>query len=244
MHAPYTAQLDRSQTAPSLVPQAAGLISAPDCRGFGGQRGSDPSGDGTGPQRQSQGSPASASAPGPAAAVTRATGPLARGGASRAYRLQLSRRTVAPQSGRCHYLPGIWGHLSSASCGPHTRCAALESAKTRPACSAAQRSHYCAVARRNLAGHQNGAQIQQQTIFFIDESGFYPLPSVVCSSAPVGQTPILREWCTHDHLSALSAISPEGKLYFHAQEHSMNSADVVAFWEHLLREVPGRLVLI
>jgi hypothetical protein len=24
----------------------------------------------------------------------------------------------------------------------------------------------------------------------------------------------------------------------------MNSADVVAFWEHLLREVPGRLVLI
>ena len=62
--------------------------------------------------------------------------------------------------------------------------------------------------------------------------------------APVGQTPILREWYTHDHLSAISAISPEGKLSFHTQDHAMNSADVVAFLEHLLREVPGRLVII
>jgi transposase len=70
------------------------------------------------------------------------------------------------------------------------------------------------------------------------------LPSVVRTYAPVGQTPILREWCTRDHLSAISAISPEGKLYFHSQDHSINSADVVGFLEHLLREVPGRMVLI
>jgi transposase len=100
------------------------------------------------------------------------------------------------------------------------------------------------VARRYLAGPQQGAQTQQQTILFIDESGFYPLPSVVRTYAPVGQTPILREWYTRDHLSAISAISPEGKLYFHAQDHAMNSADVVAFLEHLLREVPGRLLII
>ena len=62
--------------------------------------------------------------------------------------------------------------------------------------------------------------------------------------APRGQTPILREWCTRDHLSAISAISPEGKRYFHGQEGSLNSEDVVAFLEHLLREIPGRLVLI
>jgi transposase len=60
----------------------------------------------------------------------------------------------------------------------------------------------------------------------------------------VGQTPILRDWWTRDHLSAISAISPEGKLYFQAQEHAMSSADVVAFLEHLLREVPGRLIII
>ena len=62
--------------------------------------------------------------------------------------------------------------------------------------------------------------------------------------APVGQTPMLREWYTRDHLSAISAISLEGKLYFRAQDHSMNSADVVAFLEHLLREVPGRMIII
>ena len=95
-----------------------------------------------------------------------------------------------------------------------------------------------------MAGPQKGAKAQQQTILFIDESGFYPLPSVVRTYAPIGQTPILQEWWTRDHLSAISAISPEGKLYFHNQDHALNSDDVVAFLEHLLREVPGRMVLI
>jgi transposase len=62
--------------------------------------------------------------------------------------------------------------------------------------------------------------------------------------APVGHTPILREWWTRDHLSAISALSPEGKLFFHSQEGAINSADVVAFLEHLLREVSGRMVII
>lgn len=62
--------------------------------------------------------------------------------------------------------------------------------------------------------------------------------------APVGHTPILREWWTRDHLSAISAISPAGKLFFHSQEGTLNSADVVAFLEHLLREVSGRMVII
>ena len=61
--------------------------------------------------------------------------------------------------------------------------------------------------------------------------------------APVGHTPLLREWWTRDHLSAISALSPEGKLYFHCQDQAINSADVIAFLEHLLREVPGRLLI-
>lgn len=95
-----------------------------------------------------------------------------------------------------------------------------------------------------MASHQKGAQAQQQTIWFIDESGFYPLPSVVRTYAPVGHTPILREWWTRDHLSAIGAVSPEGKLYFACQDRAINSEDVVAFVEHLLREVPGRMVII
>jgi transposase len=95
-----------------------------------------------------------------------------------------------------------------------------------------------------VAGDPKGAQAQGQTILFIDEAGFYPLPSVVRTYAPVGHTPILKEWWTREHLSAISAISPEGKLYFHYQDHAINSEDVVTFLEHLLREVPGRLGVI
>ncbi len=62
--------------------------------------------------------------------------------------------------------------------------------------------------------------------------------------APRGQTPILREWWTRDHLSAISAISPEGKVYFQSQACALTSADVVAFLEHLLREVPGQMVIV
>jgi transposase len=120
----------------------------------------------------------------------------------------------------------------------------VESAKAHPASPAAQRNGHCPLARGDLAGHQKGAETQQQSILFIDESGFYPLPSVVRTYAPVGQTPIMREWWTRDHLSAISAISPEGKLYFHCQDRPLNSADVIAFLAHLLREVPGRLVII
>jgi hypothetical protein len=100
------------------------------------------------------------------------------------------------------------------------------------------------LAQGDLAGHQKGAAAQQQTILFIDESGFYPRPSVVRTYAPVGQTPILWEWWTRDHLSAITTISPEGKLYFRSQGRAINSDDAVGFLEHLLREVPGQMVII
>jgi transposase len=120
----------------------------------------------------------------------------------------------------------------------------LEPAKARPARPPTRRRGDCARAHSNLARHQQGAPAQPQSLFFIDESGCYPLPSVVRTSAPVGQTPILREWWTRDHLSAIAAISPEGKRSFHSQDHAIDSADVVAFLEHVRREVPGRMVLI
>jgi hypothetical protein len=121
---------------------------------------------------------------------------------------------------------------------------ALESAKTCPPRPSARRSRDSPVARRHLTGHHRGAEAQEQTIFFIDESGFYPLPGVVRSHVPVGHTPILREWCTRDHLSAISAISPKGKRSFHSQDHSLNADDVVTFLAHLRRAVPGRMVII
>jgi transposase len=108
----------------------------------------------------------------------------------------------------------------------------------------AERSGNRPLARRDLGYHQKGADAQRQTILFIDESSFYPRPSVVRTYAPIGQTHIMHEWWPRDHLSAISAISPEGKVYFHCQERAIHAVDVVAFLEHLLHEVPGRMVLI
>jgi putative transposase len=62
--------------------------------------------------------------------------------------------------------------------------------------------------------------------------------------APVGHTPIVRAWWTRDHRAALSAISPAGQRYCHRQDHAIASAEVVAFLDHLRRDVSGRMVII
>jgi DDE superfamily endonuclease len=95
------------------------------------------------------------------------------------------------------------------------------------------------VARGDVACDQKGAEAEQQTLLFLDESGCYPLPTVARTYAPMGQTPIVREWCTRDHLSAISTLSPEGKLSCHSQDHPINSHDVVRFLEPLPREEAG-----
>ena len=77
----------------------------------------------------------------------------------------------------------------------------------------------------------------------VDESGCYPLPRVVRTEAPVGHTPIVREWWRRDHLSAISAISPEGTRYCSCQDHAIHAEDVIAVLEHLRREVPRRMVI-
>jgi len=78
----------------------------------------------------------------------------------------------------------------------------------------------------------------------VDQSGFYLLPTVVRTYASVGQTPILHEQLTRDHLSVISAITLEGKLFMMEQERSFKSPDVVRFLKHLLRKIPGKLLII
>jgi transposase len=67
---------------------------------------------------------------------------------------------------------------------------------------------------------------------------------VVRTDAPMGQTPVWRQWWTRDHRAAIRALSPEGKLDCYGQERALTSHDVVACLEPLLREVPGRMVII
>ncbi len=79
---------------------------------------------------------------------------------------------------------------------------------------------------------------------FVDQSGFYLLPMVLSTYAPMGKTPIIREYLTHDHLSVMSGITPKGKLYMTVQDRPYKGPDVVNFLRHLLRHIPGKLLVL
>jgi transposase len=95
-----------------------------------------------------------------------------------------------------------------------------------------------------LAGAKKGALAEGRTIMFVDQSGFYLLPTVVGTYAPVGQTPVLREKLTRDHLSAMSGITLEGKLLMLEQERAFKGEDVVRFLKHVLGQIPGKLLIV
>lgn len=67
---------------------------------------------------------------------------------------------------------------------------------------------------------------------------------MVRTYAPVGQTPILHEQLSRDHLSVMSGITPEGKLLMIEQERAFKGPDVVRFLKHALRQLPGKLLVI
>jgi hypothetical protein len=72
------------------------------------------------------------------------------------------------------------------------------------------------------------ARTERRTLVFVDESGFYLLPSVVKTYAPAGQTPILRAKLTRDHLSVMGGLTPAGRLYTLARQESLNGSHSVA----------------
>jgi transposase len=78
----------------------------------------------------------------------------------------------------------------------------------------------------------------------VDEAGFYPLPFVARTYAPCGQTPVLRAPLTHDHLSVISGLTVDGRLFTHTQDRAFDGAAIVAFLRQLLRQVRGKLLVI
>jgi len=55
---------------------------------------------------------------------------------------------------------------------------------------------------------------------------------------------VLRTPYTRDHLSVISAITPDGRLVVHSQEQAICGVDVVAFLRQLLRCIPGKLLVL
>jgi transposase len=100
------------------------------------------------------------------------------------------------------------------------------------------------VASAGLAPAQKKAHVEGRTIVFVDESGFYLLPGHVRTYAPCGQTPILRWPYTRDHLSMMSGITMDGRLYTMVRDKALDSLDSVVFLKHLLPHVSDRLLVI
>jgi transposase len=98
--------------------------------------------------------------------------------------------------------------------------------------------------RTTLARAEKRALAEGRTIVFADQSGFYLLPMAVRTYSPVGKTPVLHERLSRDHLSAMSAITLEGKLYMIEQEKAFKGEDVVRFLKHLMGQIPGKLLII
>ena len=58
--------------------------------------------------------------------------------------------------------------------------------------------------------------------------------------APCGQTPVLRVKLTYDHLSAIGAITPDGRLLMQTQDHAYCAQDVVRFLRLRLAQGSGQ----
>ena len=90
---------------------------------------------------------------------------------------------------------------------------------------------------------QRQARRERRTLVFIDESGFYLLPGIVRTYAPEGQTPVIRNKLTRDHLSVMGGITLLGKVYTMVRQRSLNGLDSVDFLLHL-QHVAGRRLLV
>lgn len=88
------------------------------------------------------------------------------------------------------------------------------------------------------------ARLERRTVVFVDESGFYLLPSVVKTYAPRARTPVLRVKLTRDHLSVMGGMTPAGRIYTLARQESLNGLHSVEFLVHLTRVASERLLVV
>ena len=67
---------------------------------------------------------------------------------------------------------------------------------------------------------------------------------LVRTYAPRGETPVLKELASRDHISAIGAITPQGRLFLRTYTHAISSTEVIAFLGQLQRQIRGKLLVI
>lgn len=91
---------------------------------------------------------------------------------------------------------------------------------------------------------QRRAKNERRTLVFIDESGFYLLPGIVRTYSPEGQTPVIHNKQTRDHLSVMGGMTPAGKVYTMVRQRPLNGLDTVEFLRHVVRVASKRLLVV
>jgi hypothetical protein len=86
--------------------------------------------------------------------------------------------------------------------------------------------------------------LESEVDLFADLSGFYLLPCVVPTYALAGQARMLREQLTRNHLSVISGIGLEGKLFMMEQKRTFKGEDVWRVLKHLLHQISGKLLVV
>ena len=100
------------------------------------------------------------------------------------------------------------------------------------------------MAHRALARAEKKAAADGRTIVWVDEAGVYVLPARVRTYAPRGQTPTLRVPLTRDHLSAIGALTADGRGLMQVQTEAFRGPRVVRFLRHVLRHIAGKLLVV
>jgi len=59
-----------------------------------------------------------------------------------------------------------------------------------------------------------------------------------------GEAPVLEHTLTRDHLSVIGGVTPEGRLFTQIQEKAFDGEGVVAFLEHLIRRIQGKVTVV
>lgn len=163
---------------------------------------------------------------------------------TRSTSLGLSRGCLDTATYRRSSAAGVWRELPSLTVWPHSQGFSLEQTEAYASCPAEGRSGHKALEGGALASAQKKAIRERRTVVFVDESGCYLLPAVVHTYSPVGQTPVLKEQFTRDHLSAISGITMKGKLLMRIQDHSFKSPDAIRFLKHLTEHISHRLLVV
>ena len=83
------------------------------------------------------------------------------------------------------------------------------------------------------------------TLLFLDESCVQSRPNVRRTWAPEGSRPEMRfRQGDRMKLNLISAVTPEGVLYYEVDAESIDGTRVIWFLEKLLEEIPGRLMVV